>query len=363
MSATSHSGRLISLDILRACAVFLVIGRHINLPEQDQMSNWLWYPLAVWYQCGWVGVDLFFVLSGFLVSGLLFAEYQKKGSLHIRRFWIRRGLKIYPAFYFFLIVTLLVTFWQEKTYPLILILGEVFFIQNYVGGLWNHTWSLAVEEHFYFLLPLLLGGFALRNKNNVNPFKSIPVVVLCVSGAVLLVRSWHAWTVPYSHLTHMFPTHLRIDSLFFGVLLSYQFHFFRTGFIAFCQKWSRWLWGVGGLLLLISVIFSFDSVVTQSFGLTGIYVGAGLWLSAALVWEAKWWGLEKVIARIGRDSYSIYLWHMPVKVWILPLLFPSPTVGEVLVFLLLSVGFGMFVAKFCEWPILRLRDRWFPTRS
>ena len=81
-----------NLDALRAVAILLVLGRHFEY-------------FRLWSQVGWAGVDLFFVLSGFLISGLLFAEWKQRGSIGIARFYVRRGLKIYPAFYVFLAMT------------------------------------------------------------------------------------------------------------------------------------------------------------------------------------------------------------------------------------------------------------------
>src|SRR5438876_4889931 len=99
--------RVVQLDALRAIAVLLVLGHHMPACPRD-----LNYPLALfteqWKQCGWAGVDLFFVLSGFLVSGLLFREYQKYGTIKLPRFLARRGLKIYPAFYVLLLTTIAV---------------------------------------------------------------------------------------------------------------------------------------------------------------------------------------------------------------------------------------------------------------
>src|SRR5262249_60135649 len=103
------------------------------------------------HRIGWMGVDLFFVLSGFLVSGVLFREYQRHQGLQVGRFLARRGFKIYPGFYLLLLAT-----WAMGasagprgaiTTPQLL--REAFYLQSYVPGFWSHTWSLAVEEHFY----------------------------------------------------------------------------------------------------------------------------------------------------------------------------------------------------------------------
>src|ERR1700758_1823216 len=79
-----------SLDVLRCIAVLLVLGFHFPY-------------YALWGRLGWIGVDLFFVLSGFLISGLLFQEYKATESINLLRFLIRRGLKIYPSFYLLIV--------------------------------------------------------------------------------------------------------------------------------------------------------------------------------------------------------------------------------------------------------------------
>ena len=83
------------LDVLRCVAVLLVLMNHGRVSE-------------FFNRTGWAGVDFFFVLSGFLISGLLFGEHEKHGTINFKRFFIRRGLKIYPAFYVFLILTAMV---------------------------------------------------------------------------------------------------------------------------------------------------------------------------------------------------------------------------------------------------------------
>jgi len=130
--------RLRELDFLRGIAIILVLIRHSSITQ-------------FLVNIGWIGVDLFFVLSGFLVSGLLFKEYKVYGELNIKRFLIRRGFKIYPLFYVAAIPYILIKI-SESTFSLPLLLGDLFFLQNYVsnwGYLYAAGWSLAVEEHFY----------------------------------------------------------------------------------------------------------------------------------------------------------------------------------------------------------------------
>ena len=144
--------RIKSIDFLRGIAVLLVVFRHIYLE-----------PILI--TVGWVGVDLFFVLSGFLVSNLLFQEYKQTQTVKPIRFLIRRGFKIYPLFYIMIFLLFFIESHLNPQYYDIYkarLFNEVLFIQNYHYDvtLIGHTWSLAVEEHFYFALALLFFIFA-----------------------------------------------------------------------------------------------------------------------------------------------------------------------------------------------------------
>ncbi len=183
--------------------------------------------LDLWLRIGWTGVDLFFVLSGFLVSGLLFREYARVGEVHAGRFLARRGLRIYPAFYVFIVSTSIAT----GTLGTRQFAAEATFVQNYLPALWDHTWSLAVEEHFYFLLALVVAALVrrdiARSRTNVpprvgrDPFVALVPIFGAVALTELALRMATArYGQPYfTH--HLYPTHLRLDSLLFGVLLAY----------------------------------------------------------------------------------------------------------------------------------------------
>lgn len=95
------------------------------------------------------------MLSGFLISRLLFNEYKRSGRIDMKRFLIRRGLKIYPAFYVLMLYTAIDELLTRGRVPE-KILGDLLFGQNYFPHIWAHGWTLAVEEHFYWLLPPML---------------------------------------------------------------------------------------------------------------------------------------------------------------------------------------------------------------
>src|SRR5438105_3503005 len=193
-----------SLDVLRAIAVLLVICHH--------------YGTGPWsfLHFGAFGVDLFFVLSGFLISGLLFSELQAYGSISFGRFFVRRGLKIYPPFYFFLLVAGLVMPHHSAGRNL----AEVFFLQSYVPHIWQHTWSLSIEEFFYLGLPPLLILLSAIKRLHWIPSLSLSLLVGCLATRILT----GIYKVEFDDFVQ---AHLRMDALFAGVALGYLNHFRR----------------------------------------------------------------------------------------------------------------------------------------
>ncbi len=148
--------RSTGLDVLRFVAVLLVLHLHGSyvlgpIPWQS-VSITVKELITVLAPHGERGVDIFFVLSGFLVAGLLMHECARTGNVDLRRFFFRRGFKIYPSFWLLVLVTAIQAYLKTGRVPIVSLVTELLFIQNYIPGLWEHTWSLAVEEHFYLIL-------------------------------------------------------------------------------------------------------------------------------------------------------------------------------------------------------------------
>ncbi len=106
-------------------------------------------------------------------------------------------------------------------------MSEVLFYKNYVGRgtFWIHTWSIDIEDHFYLLMPLLFISLIFMTKNKENAFKSIPYLIIIIARSCLFLRMLATINHPFSHVNNVSSTHLRIDSLFFGTLISYFYHF------------------------------------------------------------------------------------------------------------------------------------------
>ena len=121
-------------------------------------------------------MDLFFVLSGFLVGGLLFNELRGRGKLDVPRFLIRRGFKIWPSYYVYLAAVAVLMARRSVPGLAASLLPNLLNVQNYFGTPLQHTWSLAVEEHFYLALPLLLLWAPRRRNSTAGMVVSIPAI-------------------------------------------------------------------------------------------------------------------------------------------------------------------------------------------
>lgn len=291
----------------------------------------------------------------------------RTGKVRPIQFAIRRSMKIYPAFYFYLFTTTIAIFVVATDLSNIYICriaAEVFFVQNYFPSTWGHTWSLAVEEHFYISIIALI--YLLANRRSANPFSGLPTVLPVVCLICLLWRIYDARNGFVNGVPHM--THLRIDALSFGVLVAYARHLHSVVFVRLVRSFRYPLLFFGIALTLPSFIFAVSkNQWLTTYGLTMNYLGSGCVVASLVCLERSLPFLLLVIARIGTYSYSIYLWHAVVVSWIVPrisdrLLGFGPHAGW-----LFSVGastlIGVIAAHLVEIPVLRIRDRLVPSSS
>ncbi len=365
--------RVRQLDVLRAVAVLLVLGRHTPPPELD-VATPLRVMGRVWYDSGWMGVDLFFVLSGFLVSSLFFTEFRRHGDVRVGRFLVRRGFKIYPPFYLMLLATVIYYDFPGGKVGEVL-RNEALFMQNYWGGFWNHTWSLDAEEHFYVVLAALVALLVWIGRGARDPFRPLvylmPLAALTVEG----LRVWSRWE---KDVLHLYLSHMRCDGLVWGVFLAYWYHCRDRRWLLALQRHVVIVLVVAAVLLAPPFLWWFsEHTPLWTVGLASMALGFAALLCAVLPTED---GTARTfprplgaLARVGADSYSIYLWHMPVSRWLMPRIedagwfaIGGPTavyLARSATFVAICIAGGIVAAFVVERPSLALRDRLCPSRS
>ena len=349
---------------MRGAAVLMVLGAHFNLGA-DPLSApaWLNGVLRQWQTSGWSGVDLFFVLSGYLISGLLFREYAAHGRVRVGRFLIRRGLKIYPTFWVMVLYTVIAMLASGNAVKSSELVSELLFVQNYGPSLYNYTWSLAVEEHFYLLLVGLIAWRVSRD----HDLRRVMQVVLLSLPVILVGRCISAWGWPGDYQPHVTYTHLRLDGLAFGVTLGYLAIFHSEALERWVRRW-RWLLIASSALLSVALLgVPHTSPGIYTVGLSALYLGAGslLLLARYAPFGTAPWSVVAPLAWVGANSYAIYLWHVPVRLWggrLLGMLTGQETVTAVglLLYVIGAVLFGAFMTRMVERPALAWRDRHFP---
>jgi len=284
-------GYLPSLDGLRGIAISLVVAQH-----------YFGYPPG-----GLAGVDLFFVLSGFLITTLLLEEAVERGGVSLGAFYARRARRLLPALFAMLAVYLAVLGVQGRDGLRTVALGGLYF--GNVVQAWNlapvrhsallQLWSLAEEEQFYVLWPLAL--LVIWKSRRPLAWASGLVAALLVYKAVLTLSLHPDWMrLYYGPDTHA-------DGLAFGSLLAIV-RIRRGGLEVpeWCGKVGIGALGAGAVLAQLSTAW-------VAFGLPVFEVGVVFLIAAAVSkTDLARWLESRALAGLGRISYSVYLWHAPV---------------------------------------------------
>jgi peptidoglycan/LPS O-acetylase OafA/YrhL len=344
--------REIELDFIRGIAILLVLVFHYRPHSMLITSPFLNRVEAF----GWTGVDLFFVLSGFLVGGLMLKEWKTTGSIASFRFLKRRAFKIWPSYYLFLFTAAILHvrplkdfFWQN-----------FFNIQNYVPTSMSHTWSLAVEEHFYLSLAAVM-AFA-----SIKRWRPSVLLAACLVVAVL-VEVLRALLILRHHPVYTY-THTRIDALLIGVALAILRYFYPQ-WLAALQR-QRVVLGLIIVAALVALYRNTDPAVLPQWITSPYLITLTDYACAALLLllyrpGKKHWLPYRLVARLGVFSYGIYLWHVSVirpVVWAVqhaPHVL-APAVSTFLPYLL-AIPLGIVATKLVELPFLQLRERLVPS--
>lgn len=290
-SRGNHVKYVPALDGLRAVAVFAVLALHASVP---------------WARGGYLGVDVFFVLSGFLITRLLLEQ-----GIDLKRFYLRRAMRLYPALLLMLAAYFIIAprvFPEYVKDPLGDVLIAGLYLQDYVrslGGrvmLLGQVWSLAVEEHFYLLWPIALAALLRYYTRTKAAWIMVAAFVALLLWRVLWLAHGQTWTQVY----------VRFDTHATGLALGCALALYGA------DRLPRWA-GYAGVALLAIAATQYpwrgpDSLVQ---GITLAEIGSALLIAGiqrpgllASVLSFGW------LSYLGRLSYGIYLWHYPIFVYL-----------------------------------------------
>jgi peptidoglycan/LPS O-acetylase OafA/YrhL len=309
-----HSEKFNGLDLLRALAIIMVLLYHYRMFGHPEWVD-------DYARFGWTGVDLFFVLSGFLISKQLFQQIKSANEIRLKDFYIKRFFRIIPPYLIVLAVYFTFPFFRERE-ALPPLLKFITFTQN-IGldvrdfGTFSQVWSLCVEEQFYLLFPLILLLFLKFKKLKYLMFflcflLLFTIAARIISYQIFIIPSintdnfWREW-----YMKIYYPTYTRLDGLVVGIAIAYCYEY--------SIRFKDFIHSNGNLLLLSGIVlvaFSFwicndqTSLLASITGFTFVSLGFGLVVmsavskSSVLYYSKSFW-----LTQLAALSYSIYLSH------------------------------------------------------
>ncbi len=372
-----------SLNGLRAMSVIGIIFQHLwmvvifyDIPRNAILDTFF-FNFNIF-------IDLFFVLSGFLIYAGLHSFFVKNNYINYKEFFINRSLRIFPAYYFFLFTVVIIGFAQiqilsskpnltDVEFQLLqtllekihLIVNDVFYISNYMGGNIAHNWSLAIEEQFYITLPFFLSLFIFKFKNSdrIKPLLILYFIPLLLRVIHLFLGSKDL--IEEGHFIYR-ATHTRFDSLFVGIII-YEVYTNHISIMNKLLKFRKYLF-LTCILFFFSVLFIkvndypfFYSSIR--YNLSNIAFGIILIFcldEKSVLSKTFGFILFRPIARV---SYSVYLWHIALGGVLFS--FVSKLKGD---FSLFTVAYKTFFAitavlffswilfSLVEYPFLRIKE-------
>ncbi len=353
-----------SLDGVRAVAVLLVFCFHAALVFPFFKNH---------LQGGFLGVDVFFVLSGFLITSVLLQEFDRAGDINFKNFYLRRFLRLTPAYWLFLATMFCFAgalFPREiaaQAYAHDNFLYALFYLTNWqralngsdIAGLLGHTWSLAIEEQFYLIWAGLLFLMLRRFRRNSIIFTT--AAIICAA-ALFRAARWHG-KESVDYLYNAFDS--RIDALLIGCLASQLISwgkipktFLASRGFASCAFFC--------LLIAVAVVFNLSESYNSAFLYLGGFTVFALAVGVCIAWLAgnaknpSKNRLQKLLETkplvwIGKTSYGIYLWHTAAISLTFPV-FGKPLV-RLLAALILTFSLAALSYYLVETPFLKLKKR------
>ena len=372
MNTLSTSGRLHGLDTLRACAISLVLMSHYAVVVSHQST------FGVLTDMGWMGVDLFFVLSGYLIGNQVISALVKGEGFSLSTFFARRLLRTLPNYYVVLALYFLLpeNLAGSATASIWRFLS---FTQNmglHFGETFSHSWSLCVEEQFYLLLPLL----AVLIVSVKKPLTLAWVTLFAAVGIGMTVRGYAWWAHGQQAMTDIdygvriyYASAARFDELLPGVAIALLQNCHQKRFAQILRR--------GNLLLTLGIVSSclmmylMKTYFDNDSGFNGYLMTFGFSLLAwsfailtmaalsptSLLHRCRVPGAE----RLALWSYAIYLAHKPIfKLLLAPMAYFNIDINAPLgisLIMVLAIAGGWLLFRVVETPFMTLRSNYFPS--
>lgn len=320
-AAPPSEGRLAhqpALDGIRALAVIAVVLYHdcVNRPRDR------------WVPGGFLGVDVFLVLSGFLITGILLTNRDRTGRTATKQFWIRRARRLLPALLVMLLFAAAYGYFASPKWELASLWSQTVATMLYVENWFTlygtpgrapiaHTWSLSIEEQWYFVWPFLLAGLLVLTRNRRRPL-ILAITGLTVASAIFMAITFARGGWPHGY----YSTFSRAGELLLGGLIAVALR--ESPVIR--NRAASILVEVGALASLGYLAWQFRYATPFDAGLyrggfylvaiaTAIIIVAALQPTSRIVRPAFAW---RPLAAIGLVSYGVYLYHVPLFRWMSP---------------------------------------------
>lgn len=372
---THNNNRLYGLDTLRAIAIIIVLIYHYQVVvSRENVFGFM-------SQLGWTGVDLFFVLSGYLIGNQILSAFAKGQDFSLKLFYIRRFLRTLPNYYFVLALYFLfpIALGGTATAPLWSFLTFTQNLDMRAGETFSHSWSLCIEEQFYLIFPVIALLIAYAKRSVLLGWMAILSAMLFA----IFMRgfNWHAQggaAIPMQSFMEYiyYSSFTRFDELLPGVAIALLKNFHPTTYAALLRRGNFLL--ITGLLSVGFMFYVFHNYAyiegygrtftVTAFGYSLLSISLAILVLAALSPNSI---LHRVkipgAAKIALWSYAIYLIHKPLfQVLKAPLTDYGIDINGwlgILIIMTVSIVCGWALYLFVETPFMKLRSRFYPSNT
>jgi peptidoglycan/LPS O-acetylase OafA/YrhL len=369
MERSKNQNRIFGLDFMRAAAILMVLVGHCSwiFPENNNIFT------ALMALSGFLGVEIFFVLSGFLIGRIIYRQFTE-GDFNIKavmHFLKRRWFRTFPNYFLILMVNLVIAFFIG--FGIEGLWKYFFFLQNFATPMlpfFTESWSLSVEEFAYFILPfaLLFVFLLFKPKNKPRQFLTVTLLLICVFILAKVLFNANAGNITISawNLAVKSVVIYRLDSIFIGVLAGWIYMNYPDSW-----KKTKMLWMILGLVMIAFYTFGvgfFQLLIGRyPFFWNVLYlplasVSVAFFLPVLSGWKSEKSLLHKPVTFISLISYSVYLLHYGVVLQTMKHFVDTKNLSPVMAiaftsaYLFTTIFLSAVLYRFYEKPMMDKRD-------